>query len=226
MPLLAPERDVIALDMPGFGCSPALPDGGRPHPARAGPSGGRLHGRAGDRDARTWPATRWAAGWPSSWRGSGRARSVTGLCSAGFWRGRWGPSPTPPARWARAAAAGRRCWPAASAGAGGCSPGSPSTPSACRRDAAARLVRAYITAPGFEGANAAMRSAVFSGIEDIGVPVTLAWADHDRLVAGPRRRARRRRRVLRGCGHMPTWDDPEQVARVLLEASTAASAAA
>jgi len=25
--------------------------------------------------------------------------------------------------------------------------------------------------------------------------------------------------VLRGCGHVPTWDDPEQVARVLLEAS-------
>jgi pimeloyl-ACP methyl ester carboxylesterase len=25
--------------------------------------------------------------------------------------------------------------------------------------------------------------------------------------------------VLRGCGHVPTWDDPEQVARTLLEAS-------
>jgi pimeloyl-ACP methyl ester carboxylesterase len=27
--------------------------------------------------------------------------------------------------------------------------------------------------------------------------------------------------VLRGCGHIPVWDDPEQVARVLLEASAA-----
>jgi pimeloyl-ACP methyl ester carboxylesterase len=25
--------------------------------------------------------------------------------------------------------------------------------------------------------------------------------------------------VLRGCGHLPTWDDPEQVARVLLVGS-------
>jgi hypothetical protein len=27
--------------------------------------------------------------------------------------------------------------------------------------------------------------------------------------------------VLRGCGHVPTFDDPAQVARVLLEASAA-----
>jgi len=27
--------------------------------------------------------------------------------------------------------------------------------------------------------------------------------------------------VLTGCGHVPTWDDPEQVARVLLDASAA-----
>jgi pimeloyl-ACP methyl ester carboxylesterase len=26
--------------------------------------------------------------------------------------------------------------------------------------------------------------------------------------------------TLRGCGHVPTWDDPEQVARVLLEGSS------
>jgi pimeloyl-ACP methyl ester carboxylesterase len=26
--------------------------------------------------------------------------------------------------------------------------------------------------------------------------------------------------TLTGCGHVPTWDDPEQVARVLLEASS------
>jgi hypothetical protein len=25
--------------------------------------------------------------------------------------------------------------------------------------------------------------------------------------------------TLHGCGHVPTWDDPEQVARVLLEGS-------
>ena len=54
-------------------------------------------------------------------------------------------------------------------------------------------------------------------------PVTIAWAQHDRLLL-PRQAERARRAVpgarhvtLRGCGHVPTWDDPEQVARVLLE---------
>jgi hypothetical protein len=27
--------------------------------------------------------------------------------------------------------------------------------------------------------------------------------------------------LLHGCGHVPTYDDPDQVARVLLDASTA-----
>jgi pimeloyl-ACP methyl ester carboxylesterase len=57
-------------------------------------------------------------------------------------------------------------------------------------------------------------------------PVTIAWAQHDRLLL-PRQAERARRAVpgarhvtLRGCGHVPTWDDPEQVARVLLEGSS------
>ena len=77
-----------------------------------------------------------------------------------------------------------------------------------------------MTSPGFEGANAAMRTAVFSGVDQIRVPVTLAWAELDRLVRRPRETAPGwRTLVLRGCGHIPTWDDPEQVARVLLEGS-------
>jgi pimeloyl-ACP methyl ester carboxylesterase len=31
--------------------------------------------------------------------------------------------------------------------------------------------------------------------------------------------------VLTGCGHVPTWDDPEQVARVIREGALARSAA-
>jgi pimeloyl-ACP methyl ester carboxylesterase len=57
-------------------------------------------------------------------------------------------------------------------------------------------------------------------------PVTIAWAQHDRLLL-PRQAERARRAVpgaqhvtLWGCGHAPTWDDPEQVAQVLLEGSS------
>ena len=65
-----------------------------------------------------------------------------------------------------------------------------------------------------------MRAEVFSGVEQIRVPVTLAWGDRDRLVARPRSSVSGWRAVtLHGCGHIPTWDDPAQVARVLLLAS-------
>ena len=86
--------------------------------------------------------------------------------------------------------------------------------------AAERLVRSYVTSPGFELANEAMRAAVFSGFEQIRAPVTLGWGEHDRLVARPRTTVPGWRSVtLHGCGHIPTWDNPSQVARVLLLAS-------
>jgi pimeloyl-ACP methyl ester carboxylesterase len=56
-------------------------------------------------------------------------------------------------------------------------------------------------------------------------PVTIAWGTHDRLML-PRQADRARRMLptathvwLHGCGHVPTWDDPEAVAKLLLDAS-------
>jgi pimeloyl-ACP methyl ester carboxylesterase len=72
-----------------------------------------------------------------------------------------------------------------------------------------------------------MRSAVFSGAERIEVPVTLAWGSLDRLVSPPRRTPPGwATSVLRDCGHIPTWDDPDQVSRLLLEASVSAGSVA
>jgi pimeloyl-ACP methyl ester carboxylesterase len=65
-----------------------------------------------------------------------------------------------------------------------------------------------------------MRAGRFEGIERIRVPVTLAWPQFDRLVGPPRHLPPRVRSVvLRDCGHVPMWDDPEQVAQVLLAGS-------
>ena len=87
--------------------------------------------------------------------------------------------------------------------------------------AAAHLVRSYGRSPGFAAANKAMRASRFQRLADIDVPVTLAWAQHDRLVARLRGVPPSVRSVtLQGCGHLPTWDDPRQVARVLLEGSS------
>jgi pimeloyl-ACP methyl ester carboxylesterase len=56
-------------------------------------------------------------------------------------------------------------------------------------------------------------------------PTTIAWGERDRLLLASRQAPRARRWLpearhvaLRGCGHVPMWDDPEQVARAILDA--------
>ncbi|MGB7686103.1 MAG: alpha/beta hydrolase, partial [Solirubrobacterales bacterium] len=85
------------------------------------------------------------------------------------------------------------------------------------------LVLGWIDASGYDGANRAMRTHVFdpAGYPS-DIPVTLAWGELDRLVAPPRperRPAGARFLVLPNVGHTPTWDDPELVARTVLEGS-------
>jgi pimeloyl-ACP methyl ester carboxylesterase len=91
-------------------------------------------------------------------------------------------------------------------------------------DAAANL-RAMAAAPWFDDTLPTLRASHFADGADITVPVTVAWGDKDRLLL-PRQAKRAaallpRARIvtLRDCGHIPTYDDPEQVARVVLEAS-------
>ena len=86
--------------------------------------------------------------------------------------------------------------------------------------AALRLVRAYADAPGFEAVNREMRARRFTRLEHIRVPVTLAWPEHDRLVARPAHLPPTVRSVaLPGAGHVPMWDEPEAVAALLLSGS-------
>jgi pimeloyl-ACP methyl ester carboxylesterase len=154
----------------------------------------------------------------------GRALSVTALSPSGFTEQPLGPRrgiqartiarllrPFMPllvrTRWGRRLALGRAV----------------AHPDRMPREDAVRIVRDYVTSPKYEGASTAMRAGLFSGIEQITVPITLAWAELDPLVVEPRDRIPGTRWVvLRGCGHIPTWDDPPQVARVLLEGSSGA----
>ena len=57
----------------------------------------------------------------------------------------------------------------------------------------------------------------------IDVPVTIAWGTRDGLLL-PRQGPRAERLIpgsrlvpLRGCGHVPTWDDPALVAQLILD---------
>ena len=213
---LAAERDVLALDLPGFGGSPPV-DGGAPA-ALAGAVGEWLRSQGLDRPHLAgnslggWVALELAL--------SGGAASVTAIAPAGLW-----PEPLLPKRgMARMVARALlpvlgplMRWPAARRLA---LAGSAAHPDRIPAADARRLVCAYATAPGFDAANAAMRAGRFTALADITVPVTLGWPEYDRLVAVPRRLpAGVRSFDLPGCGHLPTWDDPELVARLLLDGS-------
>ena len=87
---------------------------------------------------------------------------------------------------------------------------------------AATIIRCYAQAPAYDAANDEMRSSVVGDLSGVGVPMTLAWAEYDTLV---RRRplsaapASTRQVVLPDAGHIPTWDQPEMVAGLILEAA-------
>ena len=218
---LAAERDVIAVDMPGFGASPALANGTDPTPQALAAAVGRFLDSLGLE--RVHVAGNSLGGWVAlELAKAGRALTTMGLCSAGFWTRPLGPRAGPDVR-----SIGRPLLPFVPAlvrSAGGRSlllSSSVGHPERVPPAAAARLVRSYVTSPGFEAANAAMRAGVLSGTERIDVPVTLAWGELDRLIRRPRSKPEHWRTVLlRGCGHIPTWDDPAQVSRAVLMASS------
>ena len=153
----------------------------------------------------------------------GAARSVTCLSPAGLWREPLGPRKGTARIWARRlrplvplalriAPLRRRALLTFSA-----------QPRQHPPAAGRELVLGWIDADGYDGANKAMREHVFdpAGYPPE-VPVTIAWAEHDQLVGPPRperRPAGARFLVLPGVGHTPMWDDPELVARTILEGS-------
>ena len=92
-------------------------------------------------------------------------------------------------------------------------------------DDAAASLRAFVAAAWFEDTMAAIGTGRYEPFPQPTVPVTIAWGEKDHvLLPWQAKRAARaipsaRILTLRGCGHVPTYDDPDQVARVLLEGS-------
>jgi len=214
--LLAPHHDAIAMDMPGFGESTELaqdlaPTAGAIAAAivatldslgieRAHVAGISLGG---------WVALEFAK--------TKRCLSVTGICSAGFWARPLGPRPETSRQAARVLVPLLRPLLQTERGRRLMLRGSIAHPERVPPAAAYRIVRSYATSPGFPRANAEMRRTVFDGFADIHVPITLAWAEYDRLVSPPARVPKGVETAqLAGCGHVPTWDDPARVAEVIL----------
>lgn len=228
VPVLAVERDVIAVDLPGFGESPALPDGlahdlptmtavlaalcealelERPHVA--GNSLGGLLALELGRDK--------------------LVRSVTALSPAGFWSqaerryaftvlmamrqlARRMPPPVVEAL-ARPAVGRTLLTSTIYARPGRRSP-----------EAVVAETLALARAQGFSETLRSGRDVQFTDLIT-GIPVTVAWGSRDRLLV-PRQGIRAKyvlpkARLIRlpGCGHVPMNDDPALVARVLLDGS-------
>ncbi|MET9524018.1 alpha/beta fold hydrolase [Streptomyces coeruleorubidus] len=228
IPALAAERDVIAVDLPGCGESPALPDGmahdlptmntvlaalcealeiERPHVA-----GNSLGGLLALDLARAQ-----------------LVRSVTALSPAGFWNDierRYAftvlmtmrqiaqrmPLPVVE-RLARPAIGRTLLTSTIYARPGRRSP-----------EAVVAETLALARAQGFSETLRSGRSVQFTD-DIVGTPVTVAWGNRDRLLI-PRQGVRAksvipRARLVRlpGCGHVPMNDDPALVARVVLDGS-------
>jgi pimeloyl-ACP methyl ester carboxylesterase len=225
--LLAAERDVIAIDLPGFGNSPPPPAG---TPAGVH-SLAQLVGEFLDEIGIERPhvAGNSLGGWVAlELAKAGRAASATGLSPAGFhnraeavyqrrslWAGvrlarlmaPWADRVMKP-RAVRRLAAGQY------------------VATEVTREQAVEIFRGAAAASWFDQTLTAITHEKFTGGEQIEVPVTIAWGDRDRLLL-PRQAWRAARAIpmarvmaLPGCGHLPMYDNPELVARVLLAASS------
>jgi pimeloyl-ACP methyl ester carboxylesterase len=223
---LAGEREVIALDLPGFGDSPTAP--------RGTPSGivslTDLVSEFLDELGLERPhlAGNSLGGWISlELAKRGVARTATGLSPAGFqtyaesrfsygslWLARRMARLIEPRldRVLNLPGAVRLGFGQLTA-----------HPERIPADELAGDVRALARAPWFDVTLVAITNASFTGGEEIQVPVRIAWGAQDRLLL-PRQAERARRAiptaqvtVQDGWGHVPFHDDPDGVARGLLE---------
>ncbi|MDQ4072298.1 MAG: alpha/beta fold hydrolase, partial [Actinomycetota bacterium] len=180
---LAADHDVIAVDLPGFGSSPPLPDEVTPTPRALAQCLAALLSELGLDSVHAVGNS--LGGWATLELALlGRARTVTTLCAAGMWSRALGPRPELPGRMlgrllapllgvVMAPGPVRRRLLAAFV----------AHPERVPREDAARMAAAYIAAPGYVSTSREMHADRFRGAAEIGVPVTLAWGARDRLIS-------------------------------------------
>lgn len=226
VPLLAAERDVLAVDLPGFGDSQVLAEKPtvealaravadwwselgleRPHVA-----GNSLGGGIALELARMGVVASATALSPVGFWSPGEARyGRTMLRVTHFSATRFGPQMQRIVR----SAAGRQATIGLMYG----------RPAQRDGDEAAEDLVQLARAPGWEATLPISREYAFHDGGELRVPVTIGWGTRDRLLI-PRQAERARARLPRarhvplpGCGHIPMSDDPEGVAALLLAGS-------
>jgi pimeloyl-ACP methyl ester carboxylesterase len=226
IPALAEHHQVITIDLPGFGGSPALNGGATPTAARMAEAVLESLAELGIGDFHV--AGNSLGGWVALETAvqSPRVRSVTGICPAGLWGKPLGPRRGP---------SSRRLGPFALPVLGMVAAVPPlrnlalsgvlAHPERMGAADALRMMRAYVGSTGFDAADQEMRSAVFD-LEQaaLEIPVTLLWGEKDRLVRPSRRIPPSvRQAMLSDAGHVPMWDRPDVVAAAILETTGAAA---
>jgi pimeloyl-ACP methyl ester carboxylesterase len=220
---LAREREVVAMDMPGFGRSPVLPHGFVPSAANLAGEVNEFVAELGIEHPHVAGIS--LGGWVVlEMAKAGSVASVCSISPSGMWRQPLEPGGDRQAiarrlraalpallasRWLRRALLRTTV----------------ANPDAVSREDATELVLGFVDSPGYAGSNAAMRAGAFEHADRIAVPVTIAWGLEDRTVGRPSRTRRppdARYVEKPGWGHVPTWDDPEGVAELILEASSGA----
>jgi len=223
---LASERELILVDMPGFGDSPML--GEPPTPWAMGAAITAACREIGIE--RPHVAGNSLGGWTAvEIAKAGEAASLCLISPAGLWRTPLGPRKVDSRRWAKrlrplvgALVRNRRSRYAMLRTTVG-------RPENVPVPDAREMINAWITAPGYEAANDEMRRYVCEDLDRVRVPTAIAWGELDRLVGPPRpeRRPPNSRFIkLENCGHTPNWDAPDLISELLLETSAVETAEA
>jgi pimeloyl-ACP methyl ester carboxylesterase len=223
--LLAPHRELLLVDLPGHGESEP-PPAGVPHTPI-----GYARVLAQLLDVLAIESAHAAGNSVGAWTALelaklGRARSVVAIAPAGLWAKR-DPWRCTLQLWSQHRL-GRLFAPlvprimATGLGRTMLLKGTLAKPRRIPPDAAIEMATTYARTATFDTHLAATRRERFRDGHDIDVPVTVAWGDHERLIPAKARRrdelpTHTRFVTLPHCGHTPMWDDPQLVARTILE---------
>lgn len=231
---LASRRELLLIDLPGHGESGPPPDGVPPNPIGYADVLSKLldelgidAAHAAGNSVGAWTALELAK--------LDRARSVCAIAPAGLWAKH---APRSAIMQLRSQyVMGRLLAPLTlrllrnPSGRGALLRGTVAKPQQVPAEDALAMARTYNGTPDFAAHLAAVRRERFRGGQMIEVPVTVAWGEKDRLIpAGARRRdelpQHARIVTLPGCGHIPVWDDPELIARTILDSEQQSPAGA
>jgi pimeloyl-ACP methyl ester carboxylesterase len=225
LPLLEPNFDVLAMDLPGFGHSTSLPAGEISSPNRLADFVEAAMDDAGFETAHISGNS--LGGWIAlELARRGRARTCVPISPAGLFHGREG-------AWGRGILLGMR-WLARNTPAPPVLLGNPVTRSLCAGPTPGRPWRGdpeelleetelFANAPGFDSTLDATVDLQPTGLPDITCPVLVLWGTRD-VILLPRQGRRFVRltpncelRSLKGLGHVPMSDDPQLLAAAITD---------